>query len=79
MPCGSVGGTVDGSVGDAVGDPVGGSISAAVGGYVGGSVGGSVSGSNARAPWATKGPNDAPKSIKTPSTHHSTKLQRRLL
>ena len=71
MPCGSIGGTVDGSVGDAVGDPVGGSISAAVGG--------SVSGSNARAPWVTKGPNDAPKSIKTPSTHHCTKLQQRLL
>ena len=71
MPCGSVGGTVDGSVGDAVGDPVGGSISAAVGGSVGGS--------SARAPWVTKVPNDAPKSIKTPSTHHSTKLQRRLL
>ena len=71
MPCGSVGGTVDGSVGDAVGDPVGGSISAAVGGSVGGS--------SARAPWVTKGPNDAPKSIKTPSTHNFTKLQRRLL
>ncbi len=79
MPCGSVGGTVDGSVGDTVGDPVSGSTSAAVGGYVGGSVGGSVSGSNARAPWVTKVPNDAPKSIKTPSTHHSTKLQRILL
>ena len=78
MPCGAVGGTVDGSVGDAVGDPVG-SISAAVGGYVGGSVGGSVSDSNARVPWATKGPNDAPKLIKTPSTHHTTKLQRRSL
>ena len=75
MPCGSVGGTVDGSVGDLVG----GSISAAVGGYVGGSVGGSVSGSNARAPWVTKVPNDARKPIKTPSTHHFTKLQRRLL
>ena len=79
MPCGSVGGTVDGSVGDAVGDPVGGSISAAVGGSVGGSAGGSVSGSSARAPWVTKGPNDAPKSIKTPSTHYLTKLQRRLI
>ena len=71
MPCGSVGGTVDGSVGDAVGDPVGGSISAAVGGSVGGS--------SARAPWVTKVPNDARKPIKTPSTHHFTKLQRRLL
>ena len=79
MPCGSVGGTVDGSVGDAVGDPVGGSINAAVGGSVGGFVGGSVSGSNARAPWVTKVPNDAPKSIKTPSTYNFTKLQRRLL
>ena len=79
MPCGSVGGTVDGSVGDAVGDPVGGSISAAVGGSVGGSVGESVSGSNATAPWVTKVPNDARKPIKTPSKHHFTKLQRRLL
>ena len=71
MPCGSVGGTVDGSVGDAVGDPVGGSISAAVGGSVGGS--------SASAPWVTKVPNDARKPIKTPSKHHFTKLQRRLL
>ena len=78
MPCGAVGGTVDGSVGDAVGDPVG-SISAAVGGSVGGSAGSSESGSSARAPWVTKVPNDARKPIKTPSTHHFTKLQRRLL
>ena len=79
MPCSSVGATVYGSVGDAVGDPVGGSISAAVGGSVGGSAGGSVRGSSARAPWVTKVSNDTPKSIKTPSTHHFTKLQRRLL